>query len=177
MVSFSALRTRSERYHMHVHAALGVICALSMRDSLPSHSIFFLIFVGIMGNLLPDLDHLFYFFIYGRRSEYSKQVRLFLRSKEIRNMLRFWRSNHKMNNGLITHNLLTPVVSFILFKIFQDKVPATSLSLFFLSFTVHFVYDVTEDLLVLKKLNPNWYLKFNNQPKEYKYHEKKVVRE
>jgi hypothetical protein len=36
---------------------------------------------------------------------------------------------------------------------------------FFLSVTVHFLYDIVEDLLFFKKLNPNWFLHFNRKNK------------
>ncbi len=168
MASVNSLRRLSEKYHMQVHTSLGVICALSIKELFPNYNIWVLIFTGIAGNIIPDIDHLLNIFIYGRKTEYSKLVKKYLRSKELRNTFNFIKLNHKNNQSILSHNILTPIISYFLFNYFQSLYPPSLFALFFLSFTCHFLYDFIEDILFFKKPNPNWFFKYNFKIGEYR---------
>jgi len=155
---------KSQAYHVIIHILFGVLCALVVSKHFENENLFLLILSGFLGNTLPDVDHIIYYFTYGRDSEYSQIIKLFIKERHFREIKNFLRDNHKFLTGLYSHTLLSPILSTFLTYFFFNR-NHIYIATFFLSVTVHFFYDIFEDLLFFKKLNPNWYFKFNRKNK------------
>lgn len=97
--------------HEFVHVLIGLVYAWVLRELWGGLS-GRLLFLAIFGSLLPDGDHLLYFFFYGRNDEYSKDVKQFLKRGKIRTLISLWSNNHKGLTDLWSHNVY--VVGFLL---------------------------------------------------------------
>ena len=159
------LRKKSEAYHMLIHVLLGIICAFVTKSFFPQSQLSFLILYGVLGNLLPDVDHFLFFLLYGRHTEYSKSVKSLFRKKQFRRLWKFISINHKAQTGLYSHNIISIILAGLAFWYFEAIRDRPSLTAFFLSWTTHYIFDIFEDLLFFKTLNPNWYMKFNHTSK------------
>jgi len=162
----SALRKKSERYHPLVHVLLGLACAFTVIHFIPGANILKLIAVGVLGNLIPDVDHLLYFFLYGRKSEYAKIFKSHLKLREFRMALRFIKDNHKNNTGVYSHNILSLMLSIFLAWYLGESRDRAGFYVFFMSWSTHYIFDMFEDVLFFKKLNTNWFMRFNRVKKE-----------
>jgi hypothetical protein len=122
----------------------------------------FLFLASGIGSLLPDLDHFLFAYFYGRETAYARMFRKYLRKGEIGKWARFCQLNHKKNQALYGHNLLTMGFSFFLGWVFFDGENFAWL-VFWLSFGFHFSYDALEDLVFLGRLNDNWWGRFRRK--------------
>lgn len=156
-----SLRYKTEAYHMQMHMLLGVLCGVIIWHVFPGSSLLRLATIGVIGGILPDFDHLLFIFLYGRRTEYAKIIKAFLRKHKIRNTVKFIKSNHKYNTAIYSHNMLSVLMAFMLFYYLYNVKDNASMSAFFLSWVIHYVFDIFEDVLFFKKPNPNWWLKFS----------------
>jgi hypothetical protein len=131
------------------------------KSYFPEYPISILLVFSLIGSIIPDVDHLFYLFIYGRQDSYAKTVRQHLSSHQYSQAIDYCRTHHKNNFFILSHNLLTPIFVFLIFFyfVFPDHPILSALSLAILS---HFIFDILEDLLVHGHLNPNWFLKFSH---------------
>lgn len=156
------LRRRTERFHMVFHVMFGIICGYFVHDLFPDSNLRNLIFWGVWGSLLPDIDHFVYFYFYGKHTEYSKVVRQYIKDKKIWDLFNFWKFNHKKSNGprLYSHNILFVILTLYLFNYFVQVKDMPTFSVLALSIFTHLIFDMGEDILFMKKLNPNWYLQF-----------------
>lgn len=155
---------KSQAYHILIHVLLGLISALVISKNFENENLYLLLFLGFLGNTLPDLDHVIYYLTYGKDSEYSQIIKLFIKERDFREVKKFLRENHKYLTGLYSHTILSPIISSFLTYLFLTK-NKVYFATFFLSITVHFLYDITEDLLFFKRLNPNWFMHFNRKNK------------
>lgn len=144
-------------YHEYVHLLFSLSAYLVAKIFNLDFDILGLAVVIIAG-YLPDIDHLFFMFGYGRHTKYAQCVIGHLKNKDLPSAIEHCRINHKSNHFILSHNLLTPLISLALFFYITNPLA----KLFWLSFTFHFVFDVLEDLLTFGRLNPNWYLKFKS---------------
>jgi membrane-bound metal-dependent hydrolase YbcI (DUF457 family) len=161
-----AIRNKAYTYHMVIHVLLGLVCAFIVMRAFPSANIYKIISIGILGSLIPDVDHLLYMFLYGRKSEYSKILKAFVKDKEFRKALHFVKDNHKNNTGIYSHNILSLILSIYLAWKLGDSRDSAGFFVFFMSWSVHYVFDMFEDVLFLKRINPNWFMRFNRVPKK-----------
>lgn len=152
----------SEKFHMSIHVLWGIIIALVIKKFIVDVSLFLLLLTGILGSLLPDFDHVLYIFIYGRKSEYSRFIRHFISQKQLKKTFWFCKNNHKLNTGLYSHNILTMILVLIL-SINAITIKNYFLTTFFLAWSMHYLYDIFEDLLFFGKINKNWFLKFDKK--------------
>jgi hypothetical protein len=152
------LKNLSEYLHFLIHITLGIVCGAAVYKIFTAQNIWILVLLGIIGNTLPDLDHIIYFFTYGKKTEYSTIVRQMLSDKQFKEIRKFFKENHKYLTGLYSHTLLSPLVTSLLSYNFYTRLQPQLLTLFS-SFSIHFLYDIFEDLLFFGKLNKNWYLK------------------
>jgi hypothetical protein len=150
-----------EKYHEYVHFTFGLFSYVVVQSLFPHVSAVPLILIALLSSILPDIDHLFYIFIYGRKHDYSKKIHLHLRERHLSQAIDFCRVNHKSNHAIKSHNLITPLLAFITFY-FSATSGHPLWAVFFLAICSHFVFDILEDLLVLGRLNPNWWLKFSH---------------
>jgi len=149
-IGFILWHTRHEFYHV----LLGLVWAWFLREIWRQFNIRW-ITVSVIGSLLPDLDHFFYFFVYGRKDIYAKQIKSFLRGREWRIVWNLLETGHKYQTDLATHNFY-----FILFLLLL------SLASFFYDWKIgvvlfgamitHYLFDVFDDIMMLGYINPNW---------------------
>jgi len=151
---------------MLIHVFLGLVCAYIVICVFPAADLSKLITVGILGNLIPDVDHLLFFFLYGRKSEYAKIFKSHLKLREFRMAARFIKDNHQNNTGIYSHNILSLMLSIFLAWYLGESRDRAGFYTFFMSWSSHYVFDMFEDVLFFKKLNPNWFMKFNKIKKE-----------
>jgi hypothetical protein len=165
----TSLRNRSENYHMLIHVLCGFICAYITIDYFPEVSHTKLNIIGVLGSLSPDIDHVMYWFFYGKKSQYSQIVRNFLRQRQFKNLSKFLKLNHKTLTGLYFHNFLTLFLSISLCLYYGFVREHPLLLVFFMSWSLHYIFDLSEDLLFFKRINPNWYFRFNKVTRDLRY--------
>ncbi len=149
----------SEKYHLFIHIALGAMVGYIFSLFEKNFSLY-LVLIGIFGNLFPDIDHFLSFFVYARNTDYSTTARKYLLELKWRTWAKFCLKNHKSNHQIITHNLISVVLvlllSVISIFVFEDLWMGT----LFVSWSVHYFFDLFEDYIFFKKINPNWFFNF-----------------
>lgn len=120
------------------------------------------LFVALAGGIIPDLDHIISFFTYQRKSTYSLKVKRLLREGKIRKLADFLNSNHKTNTSVYGHNLLTLIITICCSVLAINYFHSNIWGIFFCSWSAHYLWDITEDLIYFGKINPNWYFRFNS---------------
>jgi len=140
--------------HMLVHILWGLVWAWILREVWNEFNIKWII-LSIVGSWVPDLDHLLYWFVYGRHDDYSRKVKAIIKKGQIRTLIIFFEKNHKSNTNLMMHNIyfLGLLIIITFFAYFFDR--RSSLVLFGAMVT-HYLYDLVDDLLILGHLNSNW---------------------
>lgn len=140
--------------HYAYHILVGLVWAWVLREYWREFNGRW-ITVSVIGSVIPDLDHLIYFSTYGKRDPYTKQIRKFLRDHEWRTLTKFMARGHKYNTDLATHNYY--------FTTFLTLLAIASLVydwkagvVFFGAMTLHYLFDVWDDIAVFGKVNPNW---------------------
>jgi hypothetical protein len=161
-----AIRNKTYRYHMVIHVFLGLLCAFIVVHTFPSANVLRTISIGVLGSLIPDVDHLLHMFFYGRKSEYAKIIRTFVKNREFRKALSFVKDNHKNNTGIYSHNILSLMISIFLAWYLGESRDRAGFYVFFMSWSTHYLFDMLEDVLFLKRINPNWFMRFNRIPKK-----------
>lgn len=150
----------SEKYHGQIHLIFGLIAWLII-FLITKNSNFYSLLLVVVGAFLPDIDHLFFLFWYGRKTEYAKEMNKYFWKGDLVGFIEYGKKNHKNNTSILSHNVLIPVVTLIL-VIFSLSNGDNDIAYLFMSITFHFVYDMIEDYLMLGKLNGNWFLKYGN---------------
>lgn len=122
---------------------------------------FWIIFWALAGGLIPDIDHLFYYFVYGRKSNYSIKVRGFLKKGEFSRFVIFCNQNHKQElDGLFFHSIWFTILLLVFIFRFSEKIYSVT---FLASVVLHFCFDMIDDLIVLGKLNKNFIWPFKRR--------------
>lgn len=140
--------------HEFYHVLLGLMWAWFLRELWQEFNTRW-IAISIIGSLLPDLDHFFYFFIYGKKDTYAKQVKSLFKNRQWRALTKFLETGHKHQTSLATHNLYFVILLFL-----------TSIGSFFYNFRTgvvvfgamitHYLFDMFDDFMMLGYLNINW---------------------
>jgi hypothetical protein len=152
----------SEKHHMLIHLLFGIFSVAIIYFLDPSVNLYKASFLAALFTFLPDIDHLFFIFIYGRHSNYASKIRAFLGSKEIKKVIDFCKTNHKNNTQIYSHNFVSLFLTLLLFYYFLT-IGKIYWSTVFLSWSMHYIFDLLEDLLFFSKVNPNWWLKFGEK--------------
>jgi hypothetical protein len=156
----------SEQLHAWIHLAFGGLAFETMRlidpVSAEGNSLL-LILLAAVACYLPDIDHLFYIYGYGRKTEYSKTMRTFLRNHDLKGFINHTKHNHKNLTGIYSHNLGSIIL--VAFFSYWELIRRDNIFMatFFLSWTYHYLYDVIEDLVYFSKPNKNWFFIFNRK--------------
>src|SRR3972149_7795300 len=79
--------------HVFYHIILGLLWAWYLRERWNEFNLRWIWF-SVIGSLLPDVDHLFYFIGHGRHDDYTVQVRQFLKSRQWRALTVFMEIGH-----------------------------------------------------------------------------------
>lgn len=140
--------------HEFYHILLGLAWAWFLRERWGEFNARW-IWWSLVGSLLPDADHLFYFLFYGRADVYTLQVRQFLKSRQWRNLATFIENGHKNQTGLASHNyyFMAILLSFALLSSFISWETGVIL---FGAMVIHYAFDVADDLMMLGRVNDNW---------------------
>jgi hypothetical protein len=149
-LGFIIWHSRHELYHV----LLGLIWAWFLREKWGLFNPKW-IWISIFGSLLPDADHLVFFLTYGKRSNYTKQIVDFLKTKQWRTVAVFIEKGHKDNTNLYSHNYYT-VAMVILIGFIASFYDWQSGVVFFGSIAIHYFFDIFDDLAQLGGINENW---------------------
>jgi hypothetical protein len=140
--------------HEMTHVLLGIVLAWVLRELWGQFNTNQL-YLAIFGSLAPDLDHLVFFFFYGRKDPYSIQVKKLLRQGSISSLASFIAIGHKENTNLWSHNIYSMGIlglGIVVCYSLDWKMGIVFLS----SMVLHFIFDILDDLVVLGTVNPNW---------------------
>jgi hypothetical protein len=150
------MRVVSEKYHMLIHFLMGITLGLFfVKYEDIKFSMGFLFIMGISA-LIPDLEHLLFFFTYGRHSDYTRNlVKQMKEDGKIKGFYGYCTKNHKSQNSLYFHDGLLPVLFLGIGFFLLDGSKVYQAALAF-SLAFHYIYDIFEDYLMLGSLNPNW---------------------
>lgn len=149
-VGFILWHARHEVYHV----LLGLLWAWFLRERWHELNPRWIGW-SIVASLLPDVDHLLYFFVYGKRDAYSRQVRAFLRAGEWRNLAVFVENGHKNQTNLASHNYYIMVLllgSALVSSLIEWRLGVVLFGAMF----IHYVFDLVDDLFMLGYVNANW---------------------
>lgn len=140
--------------HEFYHLLLGLVWAWVLRERWNEFNLRW-IWLSLFGSLLPDGDHLLYFFVYGRRDTYSIMVKTFLRERQWRNVTLFMEHGHKSTTTLVSHNYF--VMIFLLgISLASSLVEWRTGVIVFGAMFIHYAYDIFDDIIKLGSINPNW---------------------
>ncbi len=153
-----SLKKFSEKYHGEIHLSLGVLTAVIVWF-LTGANILLLLLLSVVGAFLPDIDHIFFLFLYGRNTQYATEARGILFSKGVINYIKYCKINHKNNTKIISHNVLLPLI-LVGLAFYYGSLQEPIWVAFFISNALHFVFDMFEDLVYFGKLNGNWWLRY-----------------
>lgn len=140
--------------HQAVHLSFGLLWAWLLREVWQEFNVRWII-ISVLGSELPDADHLFYIFLYGRKEPYARQIKKFLKNHEWRTAALFLSTEHKNNTNLMYHNYYFMFFLGIL-SVFSMLVNWQTGIVLFGAMIIHYMIDITDDLLVLGRVNPNW---------------------
>lgn len=140
--------------HMGYHVLIGVVYAWVLRELWQEFNAYYIV-LAVFGSVIMDADHVLYWFVYGRKDPYARQIKEFLKQGKIRTVITFTSDNHKSNTDLLSHNIY--VICFFLFlsglSFFKDLETGVVL---FGSMALHLVFDAIDDVLILGEMNKNW---------------------
>ena len=158
----ASIKRISQEFHMYIHLIFGALAYFLYTWINPSASSFMNFLFALISNILPDIDHLLFFFVYGSKTDYSISVKKLLKSHQYKKAAKYCMENHKKNTSIISHNIL----SFAFFLIICSVSIFTknnTLGIIALSWSYHYLFDMVEDYLFFGKLNPNWMLRFGTR--------------
>ena len=147
-----------EKNHGQLHVLFGTLAwvgALIIFGGEPVR----LFLVSVLGAYFPDADHLLFIFGYGRSAQYAIDSKKSFFEGGIPGFLRYVKKNHKGNTRIYSHNLLSLglVIGLSVWSVLSGN---RILGGVFFSWSLHYVFDILEDLLFFGKLNGNWWLRF-----------------
>ncbi len=140
--------------HMVYHILLGLAWAWFLRERWGAFRPQW-VWTAVVGSVLPDIDHFFYFFFHGRNDAYTKQIRAFFHTRQWRNLTVFIESGHKQNTSLSTHNVFIMGI-FLSFSLMASVVDWEAGVILFGAILGHYVFDIADDMMTLGYVNPNW---------------------
>lgn len=146
-------------YHMFFHLGLGLIVGTVFYLIAGTPSLKTYLFIGCIAAVLPDIEHVLFFYSYGKTTAYAKSVRNYVKAREYKKAADFCKRHHKDLECLYIHNGLTPLILLllaILFVVTAHPLVATLL----VSAALHYFYDIFEDFILMRRINSNWFLKF-----------------
>jgi hypothetical protein len=140
--------------HELYHALLGVAWAWFLREQWHEFS-FRWLSISIFGSLLPDVEHLYYFFTYGKADEYSRQIVLSLKRRQWRFLATFIETGHKYNTDLAFHNIYV-ITALLLAALTGLFFGLRFWVILFGAMIIHYLFDIMDDIITLGHVNPNW---------------------
>jgi len=110
---------------------------------------------GIIGTLIPDIDHLIYVFFLNPQELTSQRVNFLVRKREIFRVITLLNETRSERKNLIFHTFLFQII-FLVFTFFIIT-SSTSILVYgiVIAFLVHLFVDQLADILDIKSLS-NW---------------------
>lgn len=149
--------------HMLIHVGLGLMWAWILKGAWDEMSSRWVV-ISVVGSIIPDLDHMVYFFTYGKKDPYTKTIFSFIKKRKWSILISYIESGHKHNTNLAFHNIYAVgvlAISACILYIYDYRAGVVLLG----SMILHFLFDIAEDVLLLGTVNKNW-LRFG-RPKKY----------
>ncbi|MEK7533360.1 MAG: hypothetical protein AAB542_02895 [Patescibacteria group bacterium] len=140
--------------HMAYHVMLGLLWAWFLRERWGVFNLTWIVTAAV-GSLLPDVDHIYYFFGYGRRDSYTQQMFGLIRRNEWSRLFHFIATNHKNNTNLSYHNIYV-VILLALFAGAASLVDWQTGVVLFGAMVLHYLFDIADDIVQLGGINSNW---------------------
>lgn len=140
--------------HEFYHVLLGLVWAWYLRERWNEFNPRW-IWLAMLGSVLPDLDHIIYFFTYGRWDSYNIKLRYLIKSHQWRASWLYMKNGHKKNTSLMTHNVYFMIILLGVAVVASFYAWRVGVILFGAMFS-HYLFDILDDLVILGHLNPNW---------------------
>ena len=140
--------------HMAYHVMLGLLWAWFLRERWGVFNLTWIVTAAV-GSLLPDVDHIYYFFGYGRRDSYTQQMFGLIRRNEWSRLFHFIATNQKNNTNLSYHNIYV-VILLALFAGAASLVDWQTGVVLFGAMVLHYLFDIADDIVQLGGINSNW---------------------
>lgn len=112
-------------------------------------------YLALFASLLPDLEHIYFLLVKKPTSRYTKEIMHLIQQGKMVELFRFVEKKHKYETFLPFHHIITPLVALIGCGI-AIHIDRFGTAVFWGAFTLHYVFDIVEDVVLLGKLNPNW---------------------
>lgn len=140
--------------HVLTHLCFGIGWFLFLKYFYPELPMRYF-YVALFASLLPDVEHIYYLLVKQPSSHYTKQIIKLMKNGSIVELFRFVEKKHKHETFLPFHHIITPILALIGCAI-AIHVDRMGTAVFFGAFTLHYIFDIVEDIVVLRRLNPNW---------------------
>src|SRR5689334_5476636 len=102
--------------------------------------------LALIGSLFPDLEHLIFHFITNRNNPYSKDVKQFLRKRQLLALTKYLEENHKTESYLPLHNIFVVAIVIVATMVaFWNGEEATVV--FLGAIALHYVFDMADDII------------------------------
>jgi len=140
--------------HEMFHALFGIAWAWLLREWWGEFKAKWVL-LAIFGSLLPDAEHLYYFFVFRNKDRYAWQVNKGLRAHKWRFLAQFISEGHKNNTNLALHNIYIIALLFIgatIALLFDWNSWVVLIG----AMIIHYLFDIVDDILTLGYVNPNW---------------------
>lgn len=139
---------------MVYHILIGLVWVWVMQKQWNDFHAFW-IWIAAVGSVLPDLDHLLYYFGYGKNDAYNKAIADFVKARQWRSLTVFLEYGHKHNTNLSFHNIYITVF-FLAGSLLASTLNWQTGVVLFGAICSHFIFDMLDDIVQLGNLNDNW---------------------
>lgn len=110
---------------------------------------------GLIGTLLPDVDHLIYIFFLNPQDLTSQRVSFLIRKREVSRVISLLYETRSERKNLVFHSFLFQIIFFVLtFFIVSSSTSILARGLV-LAFSMHMMVDQLADIFDMKSLT-NW---------------------
>ena len=140
--------------HMAYHMLIGLGWAWFLRERWGEFNTRWIL-ISVVGSVLPDIEHIYYFLGYGRQDAYAKSVLGLLHHHQWRELFLYVSTKHKHNTSLAYHNIYT-LFAFILVGLLASYSEWQVGVILFGAMASHYIFDMSDDVFLLGALNPNW---------------------
>lgn len=140
--------------HEFYHILIGLLWSWFLREQWNEFNPRW-IWISVLASLLPDADHLYYFFTYGKFGQYALSVRTLLKKRQWRALTIFLENGHKYQTNLSLHNYYFMAFLFVL-SLISSVVDWEAGVILFGAMVLHYLFDILDDILILGSVNPNW---------------------
>lgn len=154
--------TQQANHHL-VHILLGITWFYLLHRFIPQLSLYHLV-LAIIGSELPDIEHVFYFYMHGKKDSYSLKVKYYVRKRMWRQLTVFLKNNHKHLTALKFH-CIQWMLFLIILAIGSFLYDHLSLLVLLGAMVTHYGFDIIDDIIFLGRINPNWKKNIIKKPK------------